>query len=232
MNPERIRVLIVEDHAALAENLFEFLGETRYLLDFAADGLTALHLAATHEYDVIVLDVMLPGVSGFEICQRIRGDLQCGTPVILITARDGIEDKVDGFSRGADDYLVKPFHLRELALRIDALHRHHRRQRDMLRAGGIRFDPGTLKVQTDAGAGLELSGTGARILEVLMRAYPRFVAYQELQEALWPDRDNDDMNTLRTHVYSLRKLLRTALGVSLIKTLHGRGYRIAPPGEE
>ena len=226
-----IRVLIIEDHRALAENLSEFLGEAHYALDFAADGLTALHLAATNPYDVIVLDLMLPGVSGFEVCQRIRLDLQCTTPIIIITAKDAIEDKVNGFLRGADDYLVKPFHLRELALRIDALHRRRLKDRHVLRAADFSFDPGTLKAQVRGGAGLELSGTGARIAEVLVRAYPRFVAYEDLQEAVWPGKDHD-MNTLRTHVYNLRRLLEERFGMPLIKTLHGRGYRLTPPGED
>lgn len=231
----KTRVLVVEDHAALAENLFEFLGEDYYVLDFAPDGLTALHLTATNRYDVIVLDVMLPGVSGFELCQRIRRDLQSTTPIILITAKGEIDDKVTGFESGADDYLVKPFHLRELALRIDA----HRRRSDgsgaMLRAGSVGFDTGSLKVQTgartDNAHSLQLSGTAARIFDLLIRAYPSFVAYEDLHEGLWSDKEID-MKSLRTHVYTLRKQLQEAFGVPLIKTLHGRGYRLVPPGED
>jgi DNA-binding response OmpR family regulator len=232
MMSDKIRVLIVEDHAALAANLFEFLGEQRYVLDFAADGLTALHLVAINHYDVIVLDVMLPGLTGFELCQRIRHDLRCATPLILMTAKDQIDDKINGFSKGADDYLVKPFHLRELALRIEALHRRHRGVESALHAADVSFDPGTLKVQvgTDTPR-LELSGTAARIFEALIRAYPRFIAYEQLHETLWEGRDSD-MNTLRTHIYALRKLLQDAFGIPLIKTLHGRGYRLVPPGED
>lgn len=111
-----MRLLIVEDQVDLAENLFEFLGEDRYELDFAADGLTALHLLATNAYDVIVLDLMLPGVSGFQICKRVREDLECDTPIIMVTARSALQDKEQGFAHGADDYLVKPFELRELQL--------------------------------------------------------------------------------------------------------------------
>src|SRR5690554_1092613 len=92
-----IRILIVEDQSALADNLLEFLGEERYTLDFAADGLTALHLLATQSYDVVVLDVMLPGLSGFEICKRIRRDLNCSSPVIFMTARGSLSDKEEGF---------------------------------------------------------------------------------------------------------------------------------------
>nr|MBF0682485.1 response regulator transcription factor [Pseudomonas sp.] len=157
----KLRVLIVEDHMALAENLFEFLGEQDYALDFASDGSTALHLLSTNEYDVIVLDVMLPGLSGFDLCQRIRTDLQCATPIIMMTAKDRIEDKAHAFSLGADDYLVKPFHLRELALRIHALHRRRQGVESVLRAGNVSFDPGTLQVQVGTSEPLQLSGTAA-----------------------------------------------------------------------
>lgn len=227
---DTVRVLIVEDNTALAENLFEFLGGGQYVLDFATDGLTALHLAATNTYDVIVLDVMLPGVSGFDICERIREDLHCHAPIIFMTAKDQIDDKIHGFETGGDDYLVKPFNLRELALRIDALHRRHQGRDTKLRAGGISYDLGTLKVYVHDQPALELSGTAARIFEATIRAYPNLVTYEALQDQLW-DAGEVDMNTLRTHVYALRKRLQKAFRSPLIKTLRGRGYRLVPPGE-
>lgn len=228
---ERVRVLIVEDNTALAENLFEFLGDRKYMLDFATDGLTALHLAATNTYDIIVLDVMLPGVSGFDICRRIREDVHISAPIIFMTAKDQIDDKICGFERGGDDYLVKPFDLRELALRIGALHRRHQGPGPRLRAGGVSYAPGTLKVQVGEHSALELSGTAARIFEAMMRAFPNLVTYEDLQDQLW-GAEEVDMNTLRTHVYALRKRLQEAFHDPLIKTLRGRGYRLVPPGEE
>lgn len=231
MMDEQIRVLIIEDNAALAENLFEFLGDNHYVLDCATDGLTALHLAATNTYDVIVLDVMLPGVSGFDICQRLRKDLHCSTPIIFMTAKDQIDDKITGFTKGGDDYLVKPFNLHELALRINALHRRRHGIDDRLQACGVSFDPGTLKVHMGEYPPLELSGTSARIFEAMMRTYPNLVTYEALQDQLWGI-DEVDMNTLRTHVYALRKQLQGAFRTPLIKTLRGRGYRLVPPGEE
>lgn len=226
----QLRLLIVEDQVDLAENLFEFLGEERYSLDFAADGLTALHLLATETFDVIVLDLMLPGVNGFEICQRIRRDLQCNTPIILMTALSAMSDKEKGFDLGADDYLVKPFELRELQLRIDALHRRHSPQKPILHAGDVRFDPGTLQVEF-CGQKTALSGTPARLFELLVRAHPNFLSHQVLCDALWGASHGEmEGNSLRTHIYTLRKSLKTALGAELIKTVHGRGYRLESPG--
>lgn len=229
MNRDRIRLLIVEDHAALARNLFEFLGEERYVLDFAADGLSALHLMAVNHYDVFVLDVMLPGLSGLELCRKLRRDLQSTAPILLITAKDQMGDKEAGFNEGADDYLVKPFDLRELQLRVEALHRRHtaRNQQSMV-AGSIRFNPGTLLVTADDAGEHELSGTAARIFEALIRNHPDILSHDILCEEVWGDQEAD-IHTLRTHVYSLRKQLRENLGLSLIKTVHGRGYRLVPP---
>lgn len=230
-NQLQLRLLIVEDQVDLAENLFEFLGEDRYVLDFAADGLTALHLLATQSYDVIVLDLMLPGVSGYDICKRIRNDLQCQTPVILMTALSGLSDKEKGFDCGADDYIVKPFELRELQLRIEALHRRYSPQRRVLSAGDIRFDPGTLEVELN-GLKTALSGTPARLFELLVRAYPSFLSHESLSDALWGARHGEtEGNSLRTHIYTLRKSLQAGLGSGLVKTIHGRGYSLEVPAK-
>ncbi len=229
-NSPPIRLLIVEDQVDLAENLFEFLGEDRYSLDFAADGLTALHLLAKESYNVVVLDLMLPGVSGFEICQRIRQDLQSDVPVILMTSLSALSDKEKGFDCGADDYLVKPFELRELQLRIEALHRRHSPQKPILQAGDIRFDPGTLEVRLRE-LKTVLTGTPARLFELLIRAYPNFLSHEALSDALWGGArfGNSEGNSLRTHIYALRRSLQSNLGDGLVKTVHGRGYRLESP---
>lgn len=226
-----IRMLIVEDHVALAENLFEYFDSQRYILDFSADGLTALHLLAVNQYDVIVLDVMLPGVSGYEICRRIRQDLKCTTPVIMMTAKDQLQDKEQGFSHGADDYLVKPFNLRELELRVQALDRRHRPPPARLHAAQIEFDPGTLAVSVPGSIPLILSGSGARLFEAFVRAYPAIVSYEQLQDCIGTHRELD-ANTLRTHVYLLRKQLQQHFADPMIKTVHGRGYRLQPANKE
>ncbi len=228
---KQLRILIVEDHRALAENIFEFLGDTRYCLDFAYDGLTALHLVSIHHYDVIVLDIMLPGISGLKLCERIRQDLQCSTPILFMTARDAIEDKASGFSLGGDDYLVKPFDMREMELRIQALSRRESRILEKKSAGSIRFNTGTLEVSLSDGNRVELAGANARLFEALILAYPCFVSHDTLSQTVWGI-DDIDLHTLRTHIYNLRKLLKETLGHSLIKTLRGRGYRLVPPEEK
>ena len=228
---ERIRVLIVEDHIALAENLFEFFSDARYVLDHAADGLTALHLIATNQYDVIVLDVMLPGISGFELCRRVRSESHCTTPIIMITAKDQMDDKEQGFSCGADDYLVKPFNLKELQLRVYALHRRGKPLvTGVIRAGDLSYDCGTLMLHCGDLKPVELTGTAASIFELLMRRYPNIVSYSDFEESIWQG-EEVDIHTIRTHAYALRKQLQEFVGQPLIKTVHGRGYRLTPPGE-
>ncbi len=222
MLPMRLRILIVEDHKDLAENLFEYFGDETYQLDYAADGLTALHLLAVNTYDLVILDVMLPGVDGITICQRIRNDLNSNVPVLILTAKDSLADKEKGFNVGADDYLVKPFHLRELELRMQALCRRLQLNTGILKADGFVYDPDTLTVTGECGK-VELSGYGASIFEALMRQYPKYVDHATLAEMVWGN-DSVDVNTLRTHVYSLRKTLGQKFKEDIIKTLHGRGY--------
>lgn len=228
VNFNMLKVLIVEDQVDLADNVFEYLGEENFALDYAADGLTALHLLATQQYDIIVLDLMLPGVNGFEIARRIRQDLKCSTPIIVMTALSDINDKEKGFDAGADDYLVKPFELKELKLRIEALHRRSAPHKPALKAGNIFFNPGTLQIEFN-GLKAEVSGTPARLFELLIRAYPNFITHQSLCEALWGIDDESEGKSLRTHIYTLRKLLKDKLGQGMVKTVHGRGYRLEPP---
>lgn len=226
------KVLIVEDNTRLAANLFEFLSEEKYDLDFAPDGLTALHLVTTNNYDIIVLDVMIPGINGFDLCVRIRNDMDNETPIIFMTAKDTLADKEQGYMRGADDYLVKPFELRELQLRIDAICKRQRKNKSLslISARSIKYDSSTLMVFVENGRQTELSGIGAKLFESLIRNYPSYVSYADLGEYIWGD-SNYDAHTIRTHIYSLRKALTEQIGYPLIKTSHGRGYRLLPPEE-
>lgn len=229
---ETLRVLIVEDNIALAQNLDDYLNGQNYILDFASDGLTALNLIANNTYDVIALDIDLPGVSGFEICNRLRSDLQSNTPVIMMTASGEIESKIEAFQFGADDYIVKPFQLRELQLRIDALYKRSNRSSSMvIKIENLTFNQGTLEVNLGGSQTIELSGMGAKIFQVMINDYPNYVPYNELRNKLWGDRELD-VNVLRTHVYSLRKTLKEGLGKGLIKTVHSRGYKLSLSGND
>lgn len=224
----KYRILLVEDQKQLAENLFEYLGEQHYDLDYAADGLTALHLLAINIYDLVILDIMLPGVDGLTVCKRIRNDLKSNVLILMLTAKDTIDDKVSGFDSGADDYLIKPFELRELEIRIKALFRRGPGvDAACLTAGSLQYYPGTLKLYKQSELISELSGYGASIFECLIKNYPNFVSYSELINKVW-DSSEVDLKTIRTHVYSLRKALREKLGADVIRTLHGRGYLLEP----
>ncbi len=216
------KILLIEDNKALAENIFDYFDDAHYQLDYAADGLSALHLVSTNTYDVVLLDLMLPGVHGIEICQRIRTDLKSPTPIIIMTAKGELEDKEVGFIAGADDYLVKPFSLRELQLRVDAITRR-RDGEQVLSAAGLRFDPERLIATDENNVSITLSGTQADILETLIRQSPKIVTHQSLCEQLWGHNDVE-LNTLRTHVYGLRKTLKQAFPQVVLKSIHGRGY--------
>jgi len=223
----KLKILIVEDHKELAENLYEFLGETDYALDFASDGLMALHLVRPNHYDILILDVMLPGINGFSLCQKVREELKSEVPIIFMTALDSIQDKTEAFQKGADDYLVKPFNMKELKLRIDALCKRKRNVDSYLIADDVRYSPGTLTVSLIEGSSLVLSGYSATLFEALIRKYPNFISYESISQLLWGN-DDGDPHTMRTHVYTLRKTLKEVLGRSMIKTLHGRGYLLTP----
>lgn len=227
-----LAVLVVEDHNGLASNLAEYFDDSGYQLDFAPNGLTALHLLSSCDYDVVVLDIMLPGLSGIEICRRLRQDLNSATPVIMVTAKDQLQDKEEAFEAGADDYLIKPFELKELKLRIEALTRRNRKWLDdkVFSAGAIGFQPGTRQVFLDSQPVTRLNGTGARIFEQLIMSYPNILTYDQLVRTVWRDR-GVDMNTIRTHVYALRKFLNENFDLNIIKTVHGTGYQLTPPGE-
>lgn len=230
MTAGKLNVLFVEDHKALLENLAEYFSDDHYELDFASDGLTALHLIANNPYDVIVLDVMLPGVDGVSICKRIREDMGSPTPILLLTALDAIEHKESGFGAGADDYLTKPFDMRELELRIEALAKRRTTTSNLLTAANLTFNPGTLIVKTSDGRETSLSGLSANLFEILIRNYPNFVSYQSISDQIWGLGDASD-HTIRTHIYLLRKNLKKAFGKSMIKALYGRGYQLDPNQE-
>ncbi len=143
-------ILLIEDNRGISETVGEFLERRGYSVDYAADGITGLHIAVTNSYDVIVLDLMLPGLDGIELCRKLRSDAKLSTPVLMLTARDTVEDKLVGLDAGADDYLVKPFEIRELEARIRSLIRRDRRQvsTEVLKVGDLVLDTATSSCST------------------------------------------------------------------------------------
>lgn len=221
-----IRALIVEDNRDICENISEYLSKHAYLLDFAYDGISAMHLALTNPFDVIVLDLMLPGMDGLQFCQKLRTDAGIGTPVLMLTARDTLDDKIRGFEAGADDYLVKPFALQELHARLQALYkRNHQKSDNLLSVGDLRMNKSTLEVHR-AGRRIDLTPAGMRLLQRLMEAAPSVVSRDTLETLLWAD-ERPDGDALRSHLYKLRQAVDRPFDVPLIHTVHRIGYRIA-----
>ena len=220
-------ILIVEDNRPIAEMLGAFLEAEGYATDFAADGKTGLHLASTNSYDVVVLDVMLPALSGLEVCRRLRGEVKNSVPVLMLTACDTLEDKLTGLESGADDYLVKPFSVRELEARLRALIRRDRRQLPNvpITVGDMVFDPDILQV-TRANQRLIVPPVGLKLLSILMRESPNVVSHRAIELEIWGDAlPESDM--LRTHIHNLRRIIDKPFDTPLIHTVPTVGYRIA-----
>ncbi|MBE0456737.1 response regulator transcription factor [Pseudoalteromonas sp. KG3] len=221
-----MRALIVEDNRDICENIAAYLEQHSYILDFAYDGISAMHLALTNPFDVIVLDLMLPGMDGISFCQKLRADAKLETPVLMLTARDTLDDKLQGFAAGADDYLVKPFALQELHARLQALYkRSHGKTDNLLIVGELTLNKSTLQVHR-AGRRVELNPTGMKLLQRLMEQAPSVVARDTLETLLWAD-ERPDGDALRSHMYKLRQAIDRPFDSPLIHTVHRIGYRIA-----
>jgi DNA-binding response OmpR family regulator len=220
-------ILLVEDNADLAETVGAFLEAQSYVVDYAADGLLAVQLATSDTFDAIVLDIMLPGIDGIEVCRRLRTDARLTTPIIMLTARDQLQDKLDGFDVGADDYLVKPFDMPELVARIEALIRRGRGVSAAYSVGELHMDLDTMSVFR-GDTEIPLSRTLFDILKILLREHPKVVPRETIERELWGD-DLPDSDTLRSHLYNLRKAVDRPFDEPLIETLAGRGYRVRVP---
>jgi len=220
-------VLLIEDNRDIAEMVGSYLEMRGYELDYAADGVTGLHLAVVNDYDAIVLDLMLPGMDGLSVCRKLREEARRDTPLLMLTARDTQQDKISGLDAGADDYLVKPFDIRELEARLRALVRRRRGSiaSETLRVADLSLDTGTLEVQR-GGQRLTLTPIALRMLTVLMRASPRVVSRTDLEREVWGDL-LPDSDTLRSHLYTLRKTIDKPFDRPLLHTVHGAGYRMA-----
>lgn len=219
-------VLLVEDHRLLAETVIDYLALESIEVDYAATGPAGLELAKSQPFDAIILDVNLPGMDGFTICQKLRESYQIDTPILMLTARDQLEDKMTGFTKGADDYLVKPFENAELVMRLQALVKRHRGEvtQKKLEVGDLILDVGSQQVSR-AGQAIELSPTCFRILTILVRDYPQVVTREAIEQELWGS-DVPDTDVLRSHIYNLRKGVDNPFETAMIQTVKGVGLKL------
>ena len=218
--------LAIEDNPDLVANLYDFLEARGHTLDAAYDAFSGMKFALENQYDAIILDLMLPGMDGLDVCMRLR-DAGAETPILMLTARDTLQNKLDGFGSGADDYVVKPFALAELEARLTALVRRSqgRTTQGTLRVADLTYDPGTLRVER-AGRRLELPRIPLKILDILLRASPRVVTRNELERALWGD-SPPESDALRAHMHVLRSAVDREGDTPLLHTIRGVGYRLA-----
>jgi len=221
-----MHILIVEDDAEIAGNLYDYFTAKGHQVDAARNGVTALHLLATLCFDVIILDLGLPGIDGLTLAQRIRHDAKSSIPILMLTARDTLDDKLAGFSAGADDYLVKPFALKEVEARITALAKRAQGRvvAKEMQIGALRYDPFS-GVASWQGKPLKLSPKSLKLLVTMLEQPGRLFTREELEQAVWgePQANSD---TLRSHLSQLRRELTLQEGKLLIENVHGRGYRL------
>ena len=221
-----MRILVIEDNQDILANILDYLELKGFTVDCAQDGLSGMHLALTQPYDLIVLDIMLPGMDGYQLCQKLRQEADNNTPIIMLTARDALDDRLKGLHAGADDYLVKPFALSELVARIEAvLRRSSGANKRVLEVADLRYNLETLEVSR-AGQPLKLNPIGLKLLATLMQRSPAVVRREALEEALWGD-DIPDSDSLRSHIHQLRQSIDKPFAITLLHTVHGVGFRLA-----
>jgi len=220
-----MRILIIEDNPDIAGNIGDYLELREHVVDFAGDGITGLRLATEHSFDAIILDINLPRLNGFEVCQQLRQEHQLDTPVLMLTARDSLADKVTGFEMGAWDYLIKPFELKELELRLAALALRQKPNRNrMLTVGDLTLNIDQWQA-TRNGQQLDLHSACLKLLEVLMRASPNVVTRNELEYLLWGD-NPPGSDPLRSHIHELRRELDKPFDSPMLQTRRGIGFAL------
>ncbi|MBU2970443.1 response regulator transcription factor [Pseudoalteromonas sp. C2R02] len=225
MKAKGLTVLLVEDQTELAKNIIQYLESRGHVVDYASDGKQGLDLALSQPFDVIILDIMMPKMDGLQVCAHLRNESVKHLPILMLTARDTLDDKVTGFSVGADDYLTKPFALEELEIRCIALSRRHLLQTDnKINIGSLIIDRQTKQVERD-GKTVNLNAMNFNILLFLAQAYPQVVSRSELCQHLWGD-DPTESDSLRSHIYQLRQAIDKPFSEPLIKTVHGVGFTL------
>jgi len=223
MNNQSLYILVVEDQQSIAQNIANYMEAKGHVLDFADQGDQGLTLALTNHYDLVILDLNLPVMDGLEVCKQLREQANHLVPIIMLTARDSIDDKISGFTTGADDYLTKPFSLQELEVRCFALSRRHLLQtNDTLTFDQLIINRKKQQV-VRSGKALELHSMGYRILLILAQEYPQVVSRSKLSQKLWGDEPTES-DALRSHIYQLRNIVDKPFEYPMIKTMHGIGF--------
>ncbi|MDE2406748.1 MAG: response regulator transcription factor [Xanthomonadaceae bacterium] len=217
-----LRILLIEDQHDIAANIWDYLERRGHEMDHCADGVSGLARALRGDVDVIVLDLGLPRLDGLVLCRRLR-EAGHGVPVLMLTARDTLEDKLRGYAEGADDYLVKPFAMRELEARIHALRRHGQ-PATTLAFGPLRYDPHDMMAQRE-GRQIPLTRLQGAILACLLQEAPRVVSHARILASAW-GRQGGDVAALQTQVYELRALIDKPFAQPLIQSVRGVGYRL------
>lgn len=220
-----LKLLLIEDHLDLAKNIGDFCEQQGHIMDFAQTGPQGVNLGLSNFYDVVILDLMLPGMDGLQVCQEFRQKAERHIPVLMLTARDTLQDKVSGFQHGADDYLTKPFALEELHMRCLALSKRHQLHKShILSLGELMIDT-QRQLVTRQKILIELNTMSYRILVLLAEAHPGVLTRSELCEKLWGE-EITESDSLRSHIYYLRQSLDKPFESALIRTIHGVGFAL------
>ena len=220
-----MKILVIEDDADIASNIGQYFEDKGHQLDFAYNGAHGLSLAMATRFDLIILDLMLPGKDGITLCREFRQQTSYDTPILMLTARDTLDDKISGFEAGTDDYLIKPFSLRELEMRVLALLRRGQvaKQSVVIRIENLELNQDTMQVTRNSQA-IKLKPKAFRILAYLMQHADRVITRQELIDQIWST-DPPEGDPLRVHIHSLRQEIDKPFDNQLIHTVHGVGYR-------
>lgn len=223
--PRGLHILLVEDELNIAKNIAQYMERKGHVFDFAIRGDQGVDLALSTYYDVVILDLNLPTMNGLEVCQAIREKADRHIPILMLTARDSIDDKVNGFLVGTDDYLTKPFSLQELEVRCLALSKRHRLQTsNRIHLGPLLIDRKRRTANRD-GILLDLSTMGFKILTILAESHPQVVSRSQLTQQLWGDEPTES-DALRSHIYQLRAVVDKPYDKPLIKTVFGAGFTL------
>lgn len=221
----QLSILIIEDNEEIAAKVGDYLEAAGMTVDYASRAAHGVRLALENRYDVVILDLMLPDGDGLDVCRQIKENHNRQVPVLMLTARDSLEDKVEGFQAGSDDYLTKPFALEELTLRCRALARRHTLHQSKQTVIGSLCVDGHKRTVTREGRPILLSPTDFDILNAMVSAYPNAIGRHALIEKVWGEA-LPDSDVLRSHIYTLRQAVDKPFSFQMIKTIHGVGFRL------